>query len=192
VVQRIREATADGSLAQDVTRRVTERLAGQRKELQTERQALPPAIAKLSAEGRRLAEALRQADGPAHRLVEEQLQGVAIDLGRQEARLAEVERQLAHLDTVEVEAGWVTQVLGDFDAVWDVLTPENRVRLVRAVVGEVVVDEPNGTIEAVLTDLGAAGGDTEDEGEERPMADDPASPATQPIARGERPAALEA
>ncbi|MBM4321549.1 MAG: hypothetical protein FJ125_16805, partial [Deltaproteobacteria bacterium] len=115
VVQRIREATADGSLAQDVTRRVTERLAEQRKVLQTERQALPPAIAKLSAEGRRLAEALRQADGPAHRLVEEQLQGVAIDLGRQEARLAEVERQLAHLDTVEVEAGWVTQVLGDFD-----------------------------------------------------------------------------
>jgi len=157
VVQRIREATADGSLARDVTRRVAARLAEQRKELQTERQSLPPAIAKLAAEGKRLAESLQQVDGPARRLLNDQLQEVAIQLGRHEAHLAEVERQLAQLDTIEVEAGWVARVLADFDAVWDVLTIENRARLVRAIVREVVVDEPNGTIQAVLTDLGTVG-----------------------------------
>lgn len=154
VVQRIREATADGSLARDVARKVAARLEEQRKELQTERRTLPPAIAALSAEGKKLAESLQLLDGPARRLLEERLREVAGPLGRHEARLAEVERQLAHLDTVEVETGWVARVLADFDAVWDVLTVENRARLVRAIVREVVVDESNGSIQAVLTDLG--------------------------------------
>jgi hypothetical protein len=56
---------------------------------------------------------------------------------------------------VEVEAGWVGQVLDDFTSVWDVLTPENRGRLLRAVVQAVEIDEPANQVKVVLADLGA-------------------------------------
>ena len=47
------------------------------------------------------------------------------------------------------------QVLEDFTSVWDVLTPENRGRLLRAVVQSVEVDEPTNKVTVVLADLEA-------------------------------------
>jgi ubiquinone biosynthesis protein COQ9 len=38
--------------------------------------------------------------------------------------------------------------------VWDTLSPENRMRMVHAVVARVEVDEPNGDIRAFMTNLG--------------------------------------
>ncbi|HOX57996.1 MAG TPA: hypothetical protein PLC99_14005 [Verrucomicrobiota bacterium] len=40
------------------------------------------------------------------------------------------------------------------DKVWDTLSPENRTRMVRAVVARVEVDEPRGDVRAFQTDLG--------------------------------------
>jgi hypothetical protein len=50
---------------------------------------------------------------------------------------------------------WVAGCLADFDAVWDVLTPENRGRLLRAIVQRVEVNEPGNQVAVVLADLGA-------------------------------------
>jgi hypothetical protein len=49
----------------------------------------------------------------------------------------------------------VAQVLADFTSVWDVLTSENRGRLLRAVVQSVEVDEPANQVKVVLADLEA-------------------------------------
>jgi hypothetical protein len=46
--------------------------------------------------------------------------------------------------------------LNDFAAVWDVLTPENRGRLLRAVVQQVEVDEPANKVKVFIVDLCAA------------------------------------
>jgi hypothetical protein len=70
-----------------------------------------------------------------------------------------VERALTNLDRTELEIRWVAETLARFDAVWDVMTPENQVRLVQAVVERVEVDEPSGRVSAVLADLGAEGDD---------------------------------
>ena len=43
-----------------------------------------------------------------------------------------------------------------FDAVWDAMTPNNRVRLMRAVVRRVEVNEPDGQVRVILNDLGTA------------------------------------
>ena len=48
----------------------------------------------------------------------------------------------------------MVKALGDFDTVWDVLTIDNRGRLVRALVRRVEVDEANGCVTAVLVNLG--------------------------------------
>lgn len=66
---------------------------------------------------------------------------------------------LTNLDRTGLEVRWVAETLARFDTVWDVMTPENQVRLVQAVVERVEVDEPSGRVSAVLADLGADGDD---------------------------------
>ena len=45
---------------------------------------------------------------------------------------------------------WASRCLADFDSIWDVLTPQNRVRLLRAFVQSVEVDEPANRIRVFL------------------------------------------
>jgi hypothetical protein len=156
VVSQIRTATSSGRLADDVAAQLSERIAQGRSALGEERRTLPPAIARLAAEGRKLTETAGGMEGAARRLVEDRLRQLGEELGRKEARLAEVERQFAVLRDLEVEGAWVERALRDFDTLWEELTPENRVRLVRAVVAEVVVDQPGERMDVRLADLSGA------------------------------------
>ena len=155
VIERLREAVADGDLAQEVTAAVKLRVAARRKDLLVERKKLPVEFAKLSSDGKRLVETMADLKETARLLVERRLQEIGEQLARLETRLSEVERESVSLDAVEVEAGWVGQVLADFASVWDVLTPENRGRLLRAVVQSVEVDEPANKVTVAMADLGA-------------------------------------
>ena len=156
VLERLRESTTDGTLAADVAAGVKERAAARRKDILTERQRLPGEIATLSDEGKRLVETIASVNGAARRLLDERLGEIGEQLARCEARLAAAERELANLDALEVEATWVSQCLTNFSKVWDVLTPENRARLLRAVVQRVEVDEPGNKVSVHITDLSAA------------------------------------
>ena len=156
VVERVRDALADGRLAADVTETVRERLAGQRAALLVERHDLPSKIATLSSEGKRLVDSVSNVNGAGQRLLDAKLQEVGDQLGRLEARLREVEHRLSLLDACEVEAEWVSRCLAKFDQVWDTLSPENRGRLVRAVIERVEVDEPKGDVRAFIANLGSA------------------------------------
>jgi site-specific DNA recombinase len=155
VFERLKEATADGSLAADVTAGVKDRAASRRRDLLTERQKLPSEIATLSAEGKRLVETIADVNGAARRLLDERLQEVSDQLGRCEARLAAAEREIANLDAMEIEATWVARCLTEFDSVWDVLTPENRGRLLRAIVQRVEVNEPANQVSVFIADFSA-------------------------------------
>ncbi|MEO8182403.1 MAG: recombinase family protein, partial [Deltaproteobacteria bacterium] len=155
VVERLREATADGTLATEVAESVKARVAERRKGLVTERQKLPVEIASLSAEARRTVDTMAGMTGTARQLVDERLQQIGDQLGRCEGQLAAAERALANLDALEVEVDWVARCLTDFDGIWDVLTPENRGRLLRAVVQRVEVNEPANEVSVFLADLGA-------------------------------------
>ena len=155
VVERIKEATADGAFATDVVAAVKARAAIRRTDILTERQKLPAEIASLSSEGKRLVETIAEVSGSAHRLIEERLEEIGDQLARCEARLAAAEREIASLDAMEVEATWVASCLTNFDAVWDVLTPENRGRLLRGIVQRVEVDEPSNKVSVFITDLSA-------------------------------------
>lgn len=154
VAAQIREATAGGNLASEVAESVSARVAARRATLSEEQRRLPPEVAALSTEGRRLAEMTGTSDGRARALLERRLEEVAGQAERYEARLAEVNREIAALDETEVEAGWITECLSSFDAVWDALTPHNRGRLVRAVVERIEIDEKNNRVQTFLADLG--------------------------------------
>lgn len=132
------------------------RVEARRAAFETARRQLPTRIAALSAEANGLLEAMRKMSGAGAgaRLFGTRSQEVGEQLARAEAQLAEAERAMANLDAVEVEAGWVARCLAEFGTVWEMLTPENRARLVRAVVERVEVDEPENRICVVLADLG--------------------------------------
>jgi hypothetical protein len=118
VVQRVREALADGRFASAVAKAAKERLEGERKPLEGERATLPERIAAASTEGKRLVETGSNVTGPARRLLDDKLQEVGERLGRFEARYVEVQRRLALLADTELEAEWVRRCLADFDKVW--------------------------------------------------------------------------
>lgn len=58
------------------------------------------------------------------------------------------------LEQARIEAQWVTTALSHFDAVWDTMTPENRRRLVCAVIEEVCVDESSGEVTVKIARVG--------------------------------------
>ena len=155
VLGHLRTVAADASFVTDVEQRLKARVETARAALGAEREQLPPRIAELSAEGRGILDSLAGITGAGRRLVEDKVQKVGAALGQAEARLGEVERQLAGLDEAEVTAEWVASALGDFDAVFDALTPDNRARLVRALVACVDVNEPTGEVTITLADLDA-------------------------------------
>jgi len=155
VIQRVRAATADGTLAGDVAASVRRRIQARREACQIEREHLPARIASLSQEIRRLVDVLATVEGGARQQVQSRLQELEDQSAHSEADLVASTRQLAELDAVEVDVTWVAQSLADFDRVWDRLTVENRGRLVRAVIHRVEVDEPGNTVRVVLADLGA-------------------------------------
>ena len=157
VIDRIREATAEGTLVADVSTALSGLFDKRRADLETERRGLPVKVASLSSEGRKLVETLGGVNGTARRLLEDRIEEVGDQLGRCEDRLMTVERALAELDRTVIEAEWVTRTLSNLDDLWDVLTVENRGRLVQAVVKRVDIDDVKGTVCAELADL--AGGD---------------------------------
>ena len=69
-------------------------------------------------------------------------------------RLREFAAEGTLADAAEIETSWVGRCLADFDAIWDVLTSENRGRLVRAVVQSVEIDEPANRVKVFIVDLG--------------------------------------
>ena len=153
VVDQLRDATLDGTLAAEVTESVRARVTARRKDLRIEHRKLPPQIADLAAAVSRTTETSATVTGPAMRVVEARLQEASDQLARAESRLAAVERELAVLEAIEVEASWVADRLSEFHRIWDVLSAENRGRLLRAVIERVEVDEPSNEVKLFFADL---------------------------------------
>ena len=153
VVDKIRNATSDGTFAADVTAQLEDRVKTRRKLLIKERKDTPREIAKLKSEGKNLAESMAGEEGAARRLIDERIAEIERQLAIHEIRLAEVQRMLGELDARVVEGRWVTDTLAHFDRVWEALNALNQARLVRAIVEQVLIHEQNGTVEVVLADI---------------------------------------
>ncbi|WP_426749954.1 recombinase family protein [Myxococcus sp. Y35] len=150
VVTQLREVSVGDGFAAQVHARLTARLEEKHQALRAERAQLPKDLAKRAGESRKWVDSLAKLEGPARRLVEENLTAAEEEVARMRKRLAEVERALDAIDGEKVEAEWVAQALANFDVVWDALTATNRGRLLRALVGRVVVNEATGRVDVHL------------------------------------------
>ncbi|MCP3167392.1 recombinase family protein [Myxococcus qinghaiensis] len=156
VVERLREVSVGQGFAAQVHARLTARLEEKRKALGVERTQLPRDLAKRAGESSKWVDSLTKLEGPARRLLEEKLTATEEEVAGMKKRLAEVERALDATEGERLEVAWVAQALADFDAVWDALTAVNRGRLLRALVGRVVMNEATGHVDVYLAHAGEA------------------------------------
>ncbi|MCC6645127.1 MAG: recombinase family protein, partial [Polyangiaceae bacterium] len=140
VVGMLRDQARGPDFAADVGAKLRARVAEQRVRLEAEASTLPRTIGEASSRVHSLGVAVGDAPDAARRVLTRRLDEESEIVAWQEERLAAVRRELRDLEGVEAEAGWIEGTLKRFDAIWDVLTEVNRVRLVRALVRAVVVD----------------------------------------------------
>jgi hypothetical protein len=156
VVQRLRETVATPEMAAQVEAELLAQVERTRTSLSRQRRRLREHLPRKEQEYRRASEETLTAEGKAWAVAKERADFLAAELNEAEAQLRDVERKLAGLDQAEIDGLWVASMLRDFNQVWDVMTIENRGRLVRALVRRVVVDEDAGTCEVELLDVGHA------------------------------------
>jgi hypothetical protein len=156
VVERLHHLAADRAHAAELAKRMRARVATERQALAAQRAALPAQIGKLSAEAHSLATAVARVSGRAQRLAEERLHVTAAALDRAQTELKAVEVRLAGLDLATAEIEWVHDALANFPSLWELMTPDNRQRLVTALVEEVIVDEKKGDLQLKLACLSEA------------------------------------
>ena len=156
VVERLSGVAADPCRVDEIVRRMNERGAGERKALVAKRTALPSTIAKHAAEAHALLDTLGSLSGRAQRIAHERLEAVATAQDAAEKELNTIERKLAALELADAEIAWTGDALRDFAALWEITTPDNRQRLVTALVERVVVDEARNFIEVRLAMLDEA------------------------------------
>jgi hypothetical protein len=146
VAEQLRLATADGLLANEIAEKMDKRIAARRRALVTEQREIPKALDRLSLQEKGHTE--RQGREGERRAAE-----VRAEMERRQARLVEVGQELVALEQAQIEAEWVTTTLSHFDAVWEAMIPQNRKRLLRAVVDEVLIDEPSGEVTVKLANI---------------------------------------
>ncbi len=155
VVERIREAVGTPGMAARVESELVARVATLRESLQKNYRNLLDRLRDREGRFRQISDDLRSATGKSRRVLQDHLEHVGQDLSETEEALRAAKRKLVALEQAEVDGPWVASMLRDFTDVWDVLSVENRQRLVKAIVRRVIIDDRAGTGEVELVDLAA-------------------------------------
>jgi DNA invertase Pin-like site-specific DNA recombinase len=155
VVERLSECAFDSELANDVKASLRERLAKRREHLSATASKLSLRVARLSRATEELLGELPRLKGKAHELAAATLEKDAEQLRSAEQALGEAQAELARLADTETELDALVATLGDFSALWEMMSVSNRGRLMRALVEKVIVDESKAEAEVHLFDLSA-------------------------------------
>lgn len=140
----------------EITRVVGARVDDRLTALRPERQKLIEQIGRTSARVRNLSQEVEDNAGKnvhAHAALLERLEQAARALQELQRELSRVEGEVSALDDSRSDADWVARILGDFDRMWSIMTPDNRRRLVEALVDRVVVDDRSGAVSVHLAVL---------------------------------------
>jgi excisionase family DNA binding protein len=144
VVERLVEATADGTLATRIEAKLSARVANERATFVEVRRVLAAQIAGASATTAKLTDEVVRREGRAREVVEAKLRADTARLDDAERRLRAAEDDALDLELVESQREWIASALRSFGKVWGEMTPENQGRLLRALVAKVSVDEKTG------------------------------------------------
>jgi hypothetical protein len=134
------------------------RIAAKRQAVEAMLKQLPSRVASASAAVSKLTEELSRLEGRAREMAEEKLVAESDKLVTSERLLAQAELDRKQLARAADEAQWMAGALRDFGRVWKWMTPENRLRLMRALVAQVRVAEATGEVEVELINFAIEAG----------------------------------
>ena len=157
VINRIREATADGALAERLGTQMLSGLREERKVLLNEQLSARLEVTRLSAETQELMTEATAATASRRQKLQARLAEVGDKIAHHERREADTVRGLAELDRRESDGEWLVEAVGNFDRLWEQMMPENRQRLVGAIVERILVSGGGGQfqIDVQLAALGS-------------------------------------
>jgi site-specific DNA recombinase len=144
VVEQVRTLLCQEPMLSDVHAATRLRLATETEALHKDNAQLPEAIAAHAA---RLQVLASQPQTPAISPLVEQ---TAAALEQLRAQLERNTRRLSALQHAEVDLRWVHQTLSRFDDCWAALNPANQQRLLRGLISEITVNEPDGVLHVRL------------------------------------------
>jgi DNA invertase Pin-like site-specific DNA recombinase len=156
VVGRLRDLAGNERRAAELVAGVRGRLKADRQALVAQRSALSGKVAKVSAEARRLLGSLSRLSGRALQGAEQRFEGASAAQQQAEQSLAALEAKLSATDEADADAVWVQSALGNFDTLWELMTPDNRQRLVAALLDRIDVNDAANTFDMKLSLLAEA------------------------------------
>ena len=153
VLDKLREGLREDEVSAGVLDELGHRIELRLQSLTAQSRTIPREITDLASDGKQLLASMEEAPEADRRLLDLRFRDVREKLDDAEARLAEVERQRAALDRAAVTRRSVSTLLADFDSIWEVMTLDNRARLVRVLIERIDVDGATGDVAITLADL---------------------------------------
>jgi DNA invertase Pin-like site-specific DNA recombinase len=151
VLQRLRAVASDKRNVVGLVSRVTRQAAAERAALVAERTRLATKVAKASLEAQKLLESIHRLSGRGLEAAQRRLEVAANAHDEATGNLNSLERAIASAEASHADVAWMERALGNFDAIWELMTPDNRQRLFAALVDRIDVDEAAGRFELRLT-----------------------------------------
>ncbi len=146
VVQQIRGSLCQEPFLTEIFEGTRLRLASEYEALQRDSLRWPQEIAMRASQLRTLVGQQTTVGGELGALIET----TARELETLRTQLEQCERRKSALQHAELDLDWVRQTLRSFDECWRVLSILNKQRLLRALISEVVVNEPKGELKVHL------------------------------------------
>jgi site-specific DNA recombinase len=143
VVEKLREAARLGDLAAGLTVDAQAEVMSKQTLFAEERRGLAQYIEMKEVERAQAVAALTKAQEATQRALDDLIVTLSDQIDEATSRFADLDERLSALEDATVEAAWVTETLSNLDRVWDLLAPENRHRLLHAVVARIEAFGPD-------------------------------------------------
>ena len=152
VVERLTAMASDGAHIEQLVAKVRRRLSPGTQALAAQRRELQARIRKLKA-ATNVRPAAQRLSERARKLAEQRLEAADDAMGKAQRELTEIEGKLASLKEADADSAWVAGALSDFGSLWELMTEDNRQRLVTALVRRIEVCDKDSEIHLRLAHL---------------------------------------
>lgn len=146
VVERIKEIGKDSSLVEATIKQVVEKRWNQKPAFMSERKRLQKDIERLTAEARRLVEALSHGNVSTSSVITEQIANIEAAIEEKSKRLTVINEELIKMELDTVVSSDVKKALEAFTPIWDVLYLKEKVRIIQLLIQRVSYNGEDGTI----------------------------------------------
>ncbi len=145
IYERIRTIGSHPALVEETIRAAQKQIAERTTHLEAEIRITKRQLSRLQEEKQTLLQSISQGGSVASKAAE-RLDRVADEMDLTSSRLSSLQRQLADLQEQKIDTEDLAKAIAQFNPIWDVLLPRERIRIVRLLIQQVDFDGDSGII----------------------------------------------